>query len=389
MDLLQNVWMLPLVYMLVVIMNVVLAYMPILRLAKCPEDLKVWFALGMFASNVLALPLLVLPSLCGQISFETSLLGDTRVLEYSECLIVSETYLVMNVLLQQFLYWVLVVPFVRRGASEGGDSRPADQVPEGSVEDAQSSQSVPSIVQQGNSVAAVADESEDLQELGITNGEEGQVGLTEESVKETRKIDDETRWIWLDYAKSFARNTFVALTKPAVLSQIVGATIGLIPELSVALFSPEGVLEPLGTAVKSTAAGVAPLVNFAMSATLGLQLREMTWRDMRNPTDELGIQHRTYAVYVIGRMIILPGINFGFLYLLQDYLLPKDRLVRLLLYSILATPSANLNVVIANILGNHRAASFMAKGAFYQYVIGVVAFALYLFLAVLVSEEVA
>ena len=170
-----------------------------------------------------------------------------------------------------------------------------------------------------------------------------------------------------------------------VFSQIVGCVIGLWPSLSFALFDPSGALQPVGTAVSATASGFAPVVNLALSATLGLQSREIRMQQIRSARDELGVHRQTYILFVLGRMVILPVLNFLLIYLVQDMFLPKDQLLRLALYSTIATPAANLHIVVASILGDYTGARFLAKGSFFQFCTGILTYTLFLFLAVVLS----
>lgn len=108
--------MLPLVYMLIVLLNAIITYVLLLPISRCNVAQRVWFALGQFFANVLALPLLVIPSVCSQIEFKTELLtGDTNstvTLTEAECVERGEVFLILSTLLSQFAYWLLVFPFV-------------------------------------------------------------------------------------------------------------------------------------------------------------------------------------------------------------------------------------------------------------------------------------
>ena len=165
----------------------------------------------------------------------------------------------------------------------------------------------------------------------------------------------------------------------------MGCVIGLWPDLRYAFFDASGVLQPIGAAVTATASGFAPVVNLALSATLGMQSREISLKQLQNTRDELGVHRQTYIFFVLGRMVLLPVLNFLFFYLLQDAVLPKDRLLRFALYAIIATPAANLHIVVANILEDYTGARFLAKGSFLQFCTGIISYTLFLFLAVVLS----
>ena len=107
--------MVPLVYISIVAANGLATYLFILPISRCNPQQRVWFALGQFFANVLALPLLVVPSMCSQIQFQTDLLTDsneTKSLSETECVERGEVFLIIATLLSQFVYWLLVFPFV-------------------------------------------------------------------------------------------------------------------------------------------------------------------------------------------------------------------------------------------------------------------------------------
>lgn len=114
-DLLFAAWVLPVAYAGIVLLNAgaTLFMMPFVR---CEPELRIWFALGQSYANVLPLPLLVAPSICAQIEFESSVLSDnngTRLLSEAECNLLSEVYLILFILIIGFFYWLVIVPSLK------------------------------------------------------------------------------------------------------------------------------------------------------------------------------------------------------------------------------------------------------------------------------------
>lgn len=396
-ELIAELWMVPLVYLSIVAANGVATYILILPIARCNKEQRVWFALGQFFANVLALPLLVVPSICSQIQFETDLLtgsNETKTLSETECVERGEVFLIIATLLSQFVYWLLVFPFVYHFGTKVTNAE--EKLDTNGVVLLRRALSAPPTCETNSRMG------DDLALMDKTGGDVEQQQQQQDTEGEAKVLDDSSdasvvkkktyvwerlkRWVM---AKWRSHHVFeilrTTLLKGAVCSQIVGCVVGLWPALSFALFDPSGAIQPIGKAVSATASGFAPIVNLALSATLGLQSREITMRQFSSARDELGVHRQTYVVFVLGRMVLLPVFNFLLLYLLQDMFLPKDQLLRLALYSTVATPAANLHIVVASILGDYTGARFLAKGSFFQFCIGILTYTLFLFLAVVLS----
>ena len=105
-----------------------------------------------------------------------------------------------------------------------------------------------------------------------------------------------------------------------------------------------------------------------MAAGLGMKIKShKKFRHLLGGGDEEdALSQRTTFFFVLGRMFVLPAVIFAITYLLSPYL-PDDRMLHLVLYIEAITPSANMVVVVPQILNNHKASDSLSLLLLLQY----------------------
>lgn len=195
-----------------------------------------------------------------------------------------------------------------------------------------------------------------------------------------QKIKAKTIWLIFHILSLCAR--------PPIIAQLVGMFIGLIKPLQEAFFSPTSVLRPLTLSIKIFAVASTAVTNLSMSGGLGLKMKEIKVKHLFGGDAE-GLSKRTTFGFVFTRMIVIPAVLFGLTYLLQIYqLVPQDRLLLMVLYMQTMMPSANMCVVVPQILGNHQASGALSLLVLSQYIVALPSMLLWMSLAFYVTKDI-
>jgi len=101
--------------------------------------------------------------------------------------------------------------------------------------------------------------------------------------------------------------------------------------------------------------------------TFGLQLVNLR-RDDPFGFRALGISPGAMAMLVISRILVIPLINLGFLFLIYDRL-PNDPMSRLILFFQPAGVTANIVTVLATLMDRPEAAQMVASSALPQMIL--------------------
>lgn len=176
--------------------------------------------------------------------------------------------------------------------------------------------------------------------------------------------------------------------RPPILSQLLGTLVGLVRPLQIAFFAQESVLRPVTLSISIFSDAATAVTNLSMSCGLGLKLTQIEKKHLFGGDPE-GISRRATFGFVFTKMIFVPGILFGITYGLQiNGVLPQDRLLLFVLYMQAMTPSANMVVVIAQVLGNVPASGALSLLVLAQYLVALPSMLMWMSLAFHLTSEV-
>lgn len=352
--------------------NFLLAKYVLVYLGNPTASFRRFFILGQATTNIIALPLVLITSICSQMKIRkpgylldqlltnASITDDDIFFSQTECSETGDFYLLMYGLLIIFFTWTVGVQYV-----QAREEHEVEKVPDAAPDHETQETEIPS---QGTGSPQEVEKV--LKEVVATT----------QDPEESLPIGLRCRTCATSLGKQFLR--------PINLSQIGGVFIGLVSPIQGVLFNETGFLKPVMVAVEVFAAATVSIVNMIMACSLSLKLQQVeTVKDLFGNEAKLGISRRTLFVYAFSRMVFVPGFTFALFWLIETYLftfVPEDdKLMKLVVYLELFTPTANLIVVLAQIVEQRENSEILAMGGLLQYFIGLFSVTGYTFLTIL------
>jgi len=148
--------------------------------------------------------------------------------------------------------------------------------------------------------------------------------------------------------RSVLLRIWLLFIRPPILAQILGMIVGLASPLQDALYGTHSVLQPVAQTIILFAEGGTSVANLSLAVGLGIKLMEINWRHLFGGSPG-GLSRTTTWAFVLTRMFVIPGVLFFFTWLITP-LLPRDRLLIMILYIEALTPSANMVVVVPQVV---------------------------------------
>ena len=180
--------------------------------------------------------------------------------------------------------------------------------------------------------------------------------------------------------------TGVIIMRPPIISQLLGTFVGLIAPLQRFMYGPDAPLQPITSAIAVYAAAAVPITNFSMAAGLGVKMKTLSVKHFCGG-EPGGITRRTTFLFVVTRMVLIPCVLIGATYAITPYL-PQDRLLLMVLYIEAITPSANMVVVVPQILGQHDVADALSLLVLAQYIVALPTMLAFLSLALYLTKDI-
>ncbi len=175
------------------------------------------------------------------------------------------------------------------------------------------------------------------------------------------------------------------LVKPVVIAQVCGIVVGCIPDVQEFIFASSSWFNSVTAAMAIFPPALLPVLNLVLGGSLGLKLVSMTsWRRLDLPG--VGFKTNSFVAVVLARMVLFPALCFALIYgLTRTCALPKSRLLTLLFYFVVLTPSANGAIVLAQLAGRTVASQALAVSMLFQYLLGICSMSCFVFGAFLLS----
>ncbi|KAH9254234.1 hypothetical protein BASA81_007835 [Batrachochytrium salamandrivorans] len=333
-------WMLIVLGAVTMPLSTLMAY-PFMRVGQTPDWFQRWFLFGCTFQNTVAMPLVLIQTICSQIDFAKSNTTTNEFLTSEECIAKAQTYLFLYIFVNGLMFWVVAY-----------DIMPSkfDKTVEPTT--------------------TATTDAEVATSIEIREAEA--VVLEEETSPSLLK---RMRWLIIHVASLCLR--------PPIIAQLVGTLVGLVPALQDLFFAPNAYLSPLTVCVKIFADASTAVTNLSMACSLGLQICQLTSMRHLFGGDARGLSIRTTAAFVLCRMLAIPGGLFACIYGMSQlgWFPAHDRLLLLTAYMVSATPSANMCVVVPQLLGNHRASGALGLLLLGQYLVAIPSLLLWLSLA--------
>jgi hypothetical protein len=208
------------------------------------------------------------------------------------------------------------------------------------------------------------------------------------STSPTPSISSPVLRIVLAQLRSLTIHIMFLCLRPPIIAQLLGTLVGLIRPLQVVFFSPTSFLSPVTVIIKIFSDASTAVTNLSMAAGLGLQIFQMSNRRHIFGGSPDGLSLRSTWVFVFTRMFVIPGALFGLIYLLcRAGMFPNDRLLQITAYMVSATPSANMCVVVPQILGNDKASGALGLLVLGQYLVAMPSLLIWLTLAFYLTKD--
>jgi len=360
--LIAEVWVLPVGGALVIALHFLIGRFVLTPIARPSKGFRPWFVYSMTFGNLAALPLIFITSLCktGEIRKPGS---GTEILSPDECVELGETYLFIFIIVPNMLLFVVghMIEHVQRAAYKKQEMkiRLAEEGKRSVESDAtrteDTSREISGDENEGNELAVVTRPRKASEEY------------------EEREFLDLYEWIVM---------LRITLTQPSVAASLVALFIALIGPLQSFFFDDNSFVTPFMNTVRLLATGVVAVLNFTIAIILGVKVRKTSWINLLGSSDEgVGISRRSLVVFTFGRMVLIPGVSYLIIFLIQDKL-PNNQMLLIILYFLTSTPTANLCAIIAP---THEG-EVISLGMIHQYVIGAITLPMWCFLALLFTS---
>jgi len=342
-DLLERMWLLPVIYVSIVIVNLILSRYVLLPLTDAPQWFRPWFLLTCAFPNMMMLPLVFATTICREVDFSD---GEGGILEAEECSKHGELFLFFGVQLVSLLFWLIGPEMVSQTDDDDDEKEMYKTVPT----------------------------SEEI----VVEEEEEEVDFPEE------KSDDGRQSVATSTSDPTSRQKCFALFKrvfgrPPTIAQVIAFPMALIPSVHRAVFDQDSLLSPMIEGMEIMAVGLVPALNLIVAGTLGLTCAEVDF----SKVFEL-VSKRTLLLLVVGRMVILPSLAFVALWFIQPILFEKkskDELMLLIMYFSACTPSSNTSVVLLERSNHEEAAHALSIVILGQYFFGMISMTVFLTIA--------
>ncbi|KAJ4706988.1 Auxin efflux carrier family protein [Melia azedarach] len=163
------------------------------------------------------------------------------------------------------------------------------------------------------------------------------------------------------------------ILQPPVFASVLAILVGIIPRLKSIVFSSDSPLEVLTDSLDIISEATVPSIMLVIGGML-----------LEGP-NESKLGTRTTVGIIIARLLVLPLIGIGVLYLADKwhFLIQDDQLYRFVLFLQYTTPSAILLAAIASLRG--YAVGEASAILFWQHVFAMFSLALYLFIYIKLS----
>jgi len=348
-------WPLTLIGIGSVLFNLLFAFL-CLPIAQPTTEFRPWFLLAISLPNTVAVPLVLIASICNQIEVEVPAYyleaeafevaensTQAQFLTVSQCIDIGELYIFLYSILITLSVWALGIPLLDMTAREKPREDP----------ESQSNQIVPREQNSGEEEIYDSDASADT--------------------KQKRP--------------SHFKVILKQLTQPAVTSQFLGLLIGLTAPLQNLFFGPGAVLSSITASVQIIAGAALSIINLITAVSLSFKIVELeSIKILFGDEERFGVSRRTLLSLMVGRMIILPLIGIGVFYVLGDKLIPDDKLMLLVCFLEFSNPTANFVILIAQILERSRIGEIVALCVLPQYLVGIFTISGFTFASLLLAD---
>merc|ERR1711916_57746 len=120
------------------------------------------------------------------------------------------------------------------------------------------------------------------------------------------------------------------------------------------------------------ATATVALVNLAMSSSLGNKFLDVKKFSELFGGGQMEEKRRTIVLLILAKMIIIPGIEFAIFTALIPYLpVMRNKLVLIVIFIEMITPTANMTVVMATIVNQLQAAETVAVAILGMYIVSI------------------
>jgi len=179
----------------------------------------------------------------------------------------------------------------------------------------------------------------------------------------------------------------LVLLNPPVIANLLGQLVAYIEPVQNFLFGPSAPLKSMTGALRVLSQASVPLMSLQTAATLGHQLMRLKHAsEIFGGGDDVGISKRTMLVFVLGRVIFAPAAIMGITIAMLD-VFPEDRWGRMVLFMITIAPTANILVLIANLMGRQQEARLLAAANVAQFFVFIPTSMLFVSIGMSFTEE--
>jgi predicted permease len=314
----------------------------IVPFAKVADSFRPWFVMGAAFPNMLALPVVFIEAVCQS--------EENQHDEQSKCATNAESRLFTFVLVFPFLEWGLGSAYVWYCQRS---------LPGQDAEMSVGSDSTPS---RGRGAGKTANKPESAV-LETSSDLEMQQHPSSDSRQSTGRIspgEQDGQLLWL-FNKA-------VLTNPPVVAVFGSLALVFCPTARSFLFGHGAPLLFASSALHQIANATPAIMNLVTAGTLGCHVVRLQGLKGIFGGHGTGLNIRTVVLLATCRVIVVPSIVLGTLFLCRDSL-PNDKWLRRLLYIVPMSPTASAVVSLAHALGQPLAAEHLASTLLFQFLL--------------------
>jgi len=326
----------------------------VLRLCPVDESFRAGFLLSCCFPNAVALPIVILETICKSERFEQDKKAFSR----------ASAYVFTYTLAWGLVFWPLATHVLQ-------SSQPLAEAPRKEEAIAAATRAVIVVAEgdQGRAVQGVVLDVLMSAQCGSTVEREAEAcrGLGRETALPSRQRQEEKSSEALTPSETCTQGPIKeALLNPVNIGLLTGLFLALVPSLQAEFFRPSGSLHWLGNAIEIIGSPTVVVSQFILAGTLG-QPGVLTTK---------GLSCRSIALLCGTRLVLIPSALCGVMYSVEKsnapaWLWPDDTICKLVLWVTATVPSAQSIVVLAQRFGLAAISAQLVVSFAWQYLAAV------------------
>lgn len=304
---------------------------------RVPLNLRPWFTIAIALPNMIALPLILVEAICHE---------KTSGSHIAQCVEGATTRLFTVTLTHTPIIWICLMRYAQSYANEPDVAVATDEAASVAVADAETASLKEGVDSSNSQVVApstIGDASESDENAAP------RPGMT--AVAQVR-TEGPSNCLFARLGAALAGN-------PPITATVAALTVALCPPLRQMLYAQGAPGSFLAGAVALVGKASPGVTNMISGGVFGLQLAEARKSGGVAACLDVGLSKMAFAVLVVSRIVIVPLLSLGMVYMFWDKM-PMDPWSRLILLFQPAGTTANTVTLMAHVLNQRKGAELVA-----------------------------